>query len=305
MMTNAEKIFTFINEHAQKTDKLYLEGVIDVCNNWLEGKEVPTLAEPVTKEEIRRGLQLAILNGMKQQAQVNHQMTPDSIGMLLAHITSKLMQDQSAVTILDPAVGTGNLLYTVMNYMPVESIAFAVEIDDLLVRLAALTAELLEQEVSFIVQDALRPLFIDPVDVVVTDVPVGYYPDDDNALNYQLMPSEGHSYAHHLFIEQSLKHTKPGGYALFIVPENLFESEHAAQLHEFLKKESIIRAVLQLPTSLFKNAALQKSILVLQKPSEQIKTTPEVLLAKVPNMSNKEAMASFLQDFDLWVRQNE
>ena len=26
------------------------------------------------------------------------------------------------------------------------------------------------------------------------------------------MPAEGHAYAHHLFIEQSMNHTKPGGH---------------------------------------------------------------------------------------------
>ena len=43
---------------------------------------------------------------------------------------------------LDPAAGTGNLLYTVMNSIGNELTATAVEIDDLLVRLSAVTAEL-------------------------------------------------------------------------------------------------------------------------------------------------------------------
>ena len=78
-----------------------------------------------------------------------------------------------------------------------------------LVRLSAVTAELLEHPVTFYVQDALSPLFIDPVDITISDLPVGFYPDDDNAFNYEMMPAEGHAYAHHLFIEQSMNHTKP------------------------------------------------------------------------------------------------
>ena len=127
------------------------------------------------------------------------------------------------------------------------------EIDELLVRLSAVTAELLEQPVGFYVQDALRPLLVDPVDITVSDLPVGFYPDDDNAFNYELMPAEGHAYSHHLFIEQSMNHTKPGGHAIFIVPANLFESEQSPTLHPYLKKQTIIRAVIQLPDSLFKN----------------------------------------------------
>ena len=88
---------------------------------------------------------------------------------------------------------------------------------------------------------------IDPVDITISDLPVGFYPDDDNASNYELMPVEGHAYAHHLFIEQSMNHTKPGGYAIFIVPANLFDSEQSAKLTSIFKKETIIRAVIQLP----------------------------------------------------------
>ena len=102
--------------------------------------------------------------------------------------------------------------------------------------------------------------------MTISDLPVGYYPDDDNALNYELMPEEGHAYAHHLFIEQSMNHTKPGGYGIFIIPANLFESEQAAKLHPFLKQKTIIRAVIQLPDTLFKSEAHEKSILILQKP---------------------------------------
>ena len=74
--------------------------------------------------------------------------------------------------------------------------------------------------------------------MTISDLPVGYYPDDDNALNYELMPAEGHAYAHHLFIEQAMNHTKPGGHAIFLVPANLFESEQSALLHPFLKKRT-------------------------------------------------------------------
>lgn len=303
-MTNTEKIFEYLDRFASDSEELYLEAVIQACHNWLNGQEVPSLTDPITKEEIRRGIQLAMLKGMKQNAQPNHQMTPDTIGLLLGHFANKLMKNEKNITILEPAVGTGNLLYTVMNGLEQQAIGYAVEIDELLVRLAAVTAELLEQQVSFIVQDALRPLLIDPVDLVVADLPVGFYPDDENGLNYTLMPAEGHAYAHHLFIEQSLKHTKKGGYGIFIIPATLFDSEQAPQLHAFLKTEALIRAVIQLPSSLFKSPVHEKSLLILQKPDDSTTKAPEVLLAKVPNMSNKDAMSKFLQDIDVWAQQN-
>ncbi|MHA6260670.1 class I SAM-dependent methyltransferase [Sporosarcina sp. CAU 1771] len=303
MKTTTEKIFSFIDTYATSSEALYLEGVVEACELWLSGEQKPDIEGDASKEEIRRGIQLSILKGMQQNAQPHHQMTPDSIGMLIGHIAEKLTKGAEGITLLDPAAGTGNLLYTVMNSIGKEVSASAVEIDELLVRLSAVTAELLEHPVTFYVQDALKPLLIDPVDVTISDLPVGYYPDDDNASNYHLMPIKGHAYAHHLFIEQSINHTKPGGYALFIIPANLFDSDQSANLHPFLKNHTIIRAVIQLPETLFKNTAHSKSILILQKPSPEIKVTPEVLLAKVPDMKNKQAMALFFKKVDMWVEE--
>jgi len=300
-VTNTEKIFSFIDTYAESAGSLYLESIIDICNKWIAQEEAPEVSEVVTKEDIRRGIQLAVLKGMQKNAQPHHQMTPDSIGMLIGHVAEKLMNGQKNITLLDPATGTGNLLYTVMNSIEQDVTASAVEIDDLLVRLAAVTAELLEHPVTFLVQDALRPLFIDPVDIVVSDLPVGYYPDDDNGTNFELMPMDGHAYAHHLFIEQSMKHTKPAGYAIFIVPANLFESDHATQLQQYLKQQTVIRAIIQLPQSLFKNETHAKSILIIQKPFTEMKSAPEVLLARVPDMTDKRAMGLFLQEIDIWA----
>jgi len=302
-MTNTERIFTFLDQYAGKSDMIYLEAIIEACNKWLEGTETPDLMETVLEEEIRRGIQLAVLKGMKENVQANHQMTPDSIGLLIGHIVNKLAGDKETITLLDPAVGTGNLLFSVMNSVDNQVVASAVEIDELLVRLSAVVAELLEHRVIYLVQDALRPLLIDPVDITISDLPVGYYPDDDNALNFELMAEEGHAFAHHLFIEQSMNHTKPGGYGIFIIPANLFESEQAAKLHPFLKQKAIIRAVIQLPSTMFKNAVHEKSILILQKPFLEQQPVTDVLLAQVPNMTNKNAMASFLRDIDEWAEQ--
>ena len=87
---------------------------------------------------------------------------------------------------------------------------------------------------------------------------MGYYPNEEVALDYELCAAEGMSYAHHLFIEQSLNYTKEGGYAFFLVPANLFESEQAKQLHKYLKGHAWIQAVIQLPENMFSSKAHEK-----------------------------------------------
>lgn len=307
MHTNVEQIFTYIDQEStfieEQASATYLEGVVYALELWITEKKAPNVSNP-TKEQIRKAIQLAILKGMKKAAQVNHQMTPDSIGLLVAYFVKEMMKDKKELSILDPALGTGNLIYTVVNSLPSENHAFGVEIDELLIQLAAQTGELLACDIQLFRQDALKPLLIDPVDIVVSDLPVGYYPDEETAKEYELRSEEEMSYAHHLFIEQSMKHVKPGGYLYFLVPETIFESKQAPALHKFLKDRGWIQAVIQFPSNIFKTKGHEKSLLILQKQGEDVKAPKDVLLAKVPNMSNKEAMELFFQKIDIWQEEN-
>lgn len=308
-MEKFEQIFSLINEHAEKYEKeqnvSFLEGVLITLSNIIDG-EIELPVQNASKEEMRKAIQLTILKGIRKDSQPNHQMTPDSLGFLLAYFIEqffeKTMKEQN-ITILDPAIGTGNLMFTIMNMFNWKIHATGVEVDDLLIRLASETAEILEQPVTLYHQDALQKLFVDPVDAVVCDLPVGYYPNEEVAIEYELCAKEGMSFAHHLLIEQSINHTKPGGYLFFLIPATLFESEQAKELHNYLKKHVFIQAVIQLPESMFKSKVYEKSIFILQKKDEGLKQPKEVLLAKVPQMSNKEAMTLFFQKVKAWKKE--
>ncbi len=86
------------------------------------------------------------------------------------------------MTLFDPAVGTGNLLLAVLNQLAGEAgKAFGSEIDDVLIKLAYVQANLQEKEIELFNQDSLQPIFMEPADAVICDLPVGYYPDDESA----------------------------------------------------------------------------------------------------------------------------
>lgn len=307
-MEKFEQIFSYINDKAEKYEQSEsisfldgvlqsLEDILDETNTWV-GKDA-------SKEEIRKAIQIAILKGMRKSSQPNHQMTPDTLGLLVGYFVKQFFEEQiktSQISILDPALGTGNLLLTVMNLLHGKVSATGIEVDELLIRLAADTAEIIEQPVVLYHQDALQKMLVDPVDAVVCDLPVGYYPNEEVALDYELCAHEGMSFAHHLFIEQSLNHTKDGGYLFFLIPANLFETEQAKDLHKYLKKHAWIQAVIQLPENLFASKAHEKSILILQKQHKELRAPREVLLAKVPNMSNKQALSMFFEKVQMWKK---
>ncbi|HEF1902814.1 class I SAM-dependent methyltransferase [Bacillus thuringiensis] len=323
MSQTVETLFSIFDSSAvvlrKELDVTYLEALVETGDNLFEGailqeelsesaierlnREYSTFNEETYKgEEIRKAFQLAILKGMKEGVQANHEMTPDAVGMFMSYLFHKFMQGQNEVTVLDPAIGTGNLMTTVFNSAKegLTMSGFGVEVDEVLIKLALVNANLQKHAIEFFHQDGLAPLYIDPVDAVVSDLPIGYYPNEIGASEYKLKADEGMSYAHHLFIEQSVKHTKEGGYLFFLVPNFIFESDQAPKLHAFIKETCFIQGLLQLPVSMFKNEKNAKSIFVLQKKGANVTMPKQALLVELPKFSNMKAMENIMDQLNTW-----
>ncbi|EEL43427.1 hypothetical protein bcere0021_44580 [Bacillus cereus Rock3-42] len=323
MSQTVETLFSIFDSSAvvlrKELDVTYLEALVETGDNLFEGailqeelseaaierlnREYSTFNEETYKgEEIRKAFQLAILKGMKEGVQANHEMTPDAVGMFMSYLFHKFMQGQNEITVLDPAIGTGNLMTTVFNSAKegLTMSGFGVEVDEVLIKLALVNANLQKHAIEFFHQDGLAPLYIDPVDAVISDLPIGYYPNEIGASEYKLKADEGMSYAHHLFIEQSVKHTKEGGYLLFLVPNFIFESDQAPKLHAFIKETCFIQGLLQLPVSMFKNEKNAKSIFVLQKKGPSVTMPKQALLVELPKFSNMKAMEDIMDQLNTW-----
>ncbi|MBM7701210.1 class I SAM-dependent methyltransferase [Metabacillus iocasae] len=323
-LTEMEKVFSAIDQTAiilrKELNCLYLEAIAETGENMFHGEILQDELDEVTKkrlereyesinlekidgETIRKAYQLAILKGMKEAVQPNHQMTPDAVSLFVSYLIGKFMEGKSNYNLLDPAVGAGNLLTTILNHHhQLIDAAYGIDVDDLLIKLTYVNANLQKHGVQLFNQDSLQPLFIDPVDLVVCDLPVGYYPNDEGAKAYQVRAEEGHSYAHHLFIEQSLNHMKDGAYGIFLVPNNLFETEQAKSLHAFLKEVAVIQGLIQLPLSMFKQESMAKSIFIIQKKGEGVVTPKQALLVQLPKFSNREAMNDMMTQMNEWFR---
>ncbi len=318
-----ETLFSIFDSSAvvlrKELDVTYLEALVETGDNLFEGailqeelseaaierlnREYSTFNEETYKgEEIRKAFQLAILKGMKEGVQANHEMTPDAVGIFMSYLFHKFMQGQNEITVLDPAIGTGNLMTTVFNSAKegLTMSGFGVEVDEVLIKLALVNANLQKHAIEFFHQDGLAPLYIDPVDAVISDLPIGYYPNEIGASEYKLKADEGMSYAHHLFIEQSVKHTKEGGYLFFLVPNFIFESDQAPKLHAFIKETCFIQGLLQLPVSMFKNEKNAKSIFVLQKKGPSVTMPKQALLVELPKFSNMKAMEDIMDQLNTW-----
>lgn len=262
----------------------------------------------LTEEDKRKISQLVLLKGsMEEGIQANHQLTPDGIGFLFVYLLEQLTKDSEEVTILDVAVGTGNLLYTVMtnlNLAKKSATGFGVDVDDTLLNIAAVNQEWMKLDAHLFHQDSIDSLLIDPVDVALSDLPIGYYPLDEKVADFKVASSDEHSFAHHLLMEKAMKHVKKDGFGLFLVPSNLLETNQAPLLTNWLKEDVYLQAVLQLPSSLFSQKGLGKSILILQNKGDHAKQAAEVLLAELPSLKDEQPLLKFISEFRTWYQSN-
>ncbi|AYW47504.1 class I SAM-dependent methyltransferase [Tetragenococcus osmophilus] len=261
------------------------------------------------KEERRKVSQLLLLKGMQTEPlQPNHQLTPDSIGFLFVFLLEQLYpQKDSLKTVADLACGMGNLLFTVLTNLEDAGYSlqgYGVDNDETMLAVSASNSQWIPADVKLFHQDATTDLLMDPIDAVLSDLPVGYYPMDENAQNFETAAKGTHSFAHHLLIEQSMKYVKENGFGLFLVPTNFLETEQSEELKQWLVDKVYLQGIIQLPDELFKNKAASKSILILQQKGDKAQQVPEVLLAKVASLKEPEKVTAFFNEFKEWQSAN-
>ena len=138
------------------------------------------------------------------------------------------------------------------------------EVDDLLIDLSASIADVVNSSAVYIQEDAVRPHILKESDVIISDLPVGYYPNDEIASRFKVAATGEHTYAHHLLMEQSLKYLKKDGIAILLAPTNLLTSPQSDLLKKWLSGYADIIAVITLPEAAFGNKRNMKSIFVLK-----------------------------------------
>lgn len=265
--------------------------------------------EEESREVIRKLIQFGFIKAIREdKIQTNHQVTPDAIAFLIAYFVDAIKADKNErIHIHDLAAGSGNLLMVVMNHLEKQGktvTAEAVDNDDLLITLASNSAYMQQraEQLTFTHSDSLQELLIEPADVAVADLPVGYYPLDDRAEKFETSFEDSRSYAHFLLIEQHVKYLKESGWGFLIVPKNIFESDEKGVLMKWLKGAGYLQAMLNLPESLFQSKESQKSILIIQKHGQNAKQAEPVLLGTIPELKNARKMQDFVKEFNIWSR---
>lgn len=310
-----EKAYGYLLENTQTIQNdlqtNFYDALVEQNAIYLDGQTELTLVKEnnqrlkdlnLNKEEWRRSFQYLLMKAAQTEPlQANHQFTPDGIGFLLVFLVDQLASSDK-VDVLEIGSGTGNLAQTLMNNCQRSLDYLGLEIDDLLIDLAASMAEVMKSDVNFAQGDAVRPQVLKESDVIISDLPVGYYPDDAIASRYQVASPQGHTYAHHLLIEQSLKYLKPGGIAIFLAPNDLLTSEQSPLLKKWMQDHAQVLAMVTLPENLFRSANLAKTIFVLRKQEEAV---VQPFVYPLTDLQNQEDVMKFRESFQNWNKESE
>lgn len=279
---------------------IYLDGQTNLEQVKKNNQALKRLA--LRKEEWLRTYQFLLMKASQTEPlQANHQFTPDAIGHLMIFIIEQLWPIE-ALSLLELGSGMGILGASFLTSMNKKVDYLGIELDDLLIDLAASMAEVMDLQMGFVQGDAVRPQVLKESDIIVSDLPVGYYPDDQTASRYQVSSKDEHTYAHHLLMEQSLKYLKTDAYAIFLAPTDLLTSPQSELLKTWLTEQAQLVAIIALPEDLFAQGAHSKTIFVLKKKAVE---GLEPFVYPLTSLRDPEILMEFKENFQNWCQEHE
>lgn len=283
-------------------DKLhlkYLDLIILTANNILAGEVLNDLEDEDIKklnkiyakltdvdfnvEEIRKAMQAQILKGIKEMNFQNGLTTPDSIGLLMAYLISRLSKAKS-LNICDPLIGSGNMLYTISNHLTANLNLFGCDHNEYMIKIAKVFADLLETNIELHLEDTLN-LKIYNLDFIVFDMP-NVIKDKDDYLPYKWV----------LHYNELIK---DDGYIIGLINNDFFDYDNNKRFKEELLKTSSIVCLIELPDNMF--VSKPKSIIVINK---KIWDKKKMFMTKLPSLSDVKAFNSELVKLEQWFNEN-
>ncbi len=284
----------------EKTKKKYLDLIILTANNILAGevlnKELehedvlklrdiykPLEDKDFTVEDIRKAMQAQILKGIKEMNFLNGLTTPDSIGLIMAYLISRLTK-KTSLNLCDPLVGSGNMLYTIVNHLTIDLNLFACDHNEYMIKIAKVFADLLEINVELHLEDTLN-LKISGMDFIVFDMP-NIIKDTNNYIPYDW-------FLHYVDMLQN------EGYIIGVINNDFFDYDKDKKFRANLIKNASIIGLIELPDTMF--VSKPKSIVIIQK---KVLDKKDCFMIKLPSLTDVKAFNQELMKIESWLNKH-
>lgn len=281
--------------------KNYFELIEETVNNILAGEVVTDVDDEGAEklqaiydriadvdfsvEDVRKAMQAIILKGFKEMRISNGNTTPDTLGIFIAYLITKLTK-QKNISILDPLCGTGNLLHTIANHLDKEMKLYACDHNLWMTKITGMVSDLLNLEVEVFLQDTLN-LKMNNLDFIVFDLPNVVKEDDKEYFPYQAI----------LHYKDMLKEN---GSMIGIVGNDFFDYDKNQEFKKQLLVDSSIIGLVELPDKMF--VSKPKIILVIQK---KVVDKKNCFMVKLPSFTDVKEFNSVLMDIEAWFEKNK
>lgn len=299
-MSKIEELFYKIDSKTEEIKKENELSYLTALASYLrleDDNEYFDIVDNYSKEDILKTYQFLLLKAIKELGDINYGLTPEVIAIYIAEIARVIFENKD-VDVLDLASGSGNLILSSTRRLNENSTYTSVEVDSDYTLLQQDIFNILEREVTIIKQDALKEINTASKDLVISDVPFGYYVDDNNALNYKLCSAEGHSLNSFLFLEQATRYLKEDGVAILLVPREIMNLDE--KIKKFIAEEINFNAFILLPDNLFKNKEQEKIILIASR-KESTRLPKQVFLGQIESLQSKSSYDAFISSFTKWL----
>lgn len=297
---NVDIIYDYLDEAAMTIYEAlgldYLTCLIRVIDDIVKGTNESSLSLEVVRkleknyekfsnhsfinEEIRLALELLIIKGFKHKGNYALDlMTPDSVAFLFAHIVNQLTSDK--VTIMDVALGTGNLINAICNYAEQECALIGIEKDQMLCDLARACSDLQDNNIKIYCNDHLDPIF-DACDIIIGDL-------DSEIKEDKYSPYE--------VITKFWNNLDDDGFFIYLIPNDFFNQKG---VNEFKTKfQGTLAGLIVLPSTMFNDNHIGKSILIGTK--KHIDNF-DLLLVDFPSLNNQNKVKDTIVMIDEWIK---
>lgn len=277
----------------------FLDGIVKTCENIVANsieEEFSDIAQDLeiiidkisdinfNKEEIRKAFQYACLKGFKHANISNQMITPESIGVFIVYLIEKLYIKKS-IRILDPLVGTGNLITSVSNGMKKDVELYGVDQDYTSYKLTSALFDMLEYGNQVFYQDTLTYKQQYPVELIISD-----FSGIEEANVYEIIQH------HYVNIVEC-------GFLIGVFDEDVVSEsvliEHSKDLNDLWKLFGYIK----LPKGITKN--IGKCIVIFQKNGVEYIQPNKFLLVDLPEFANQKEMTTVINRMNDWFRNTE
>lgn len=236
-----------------------------------EMEELEQIQTIYRQEEIRRAVQMVYLKGFHH----TDSMTPDVIAMFAGYLVQQLLKPHEKV--LDPAMGTGNLLAACLNQATVEKVEWlGVEEDHTLHRYAKTLFAMLGKPIQLF-EGKLQKHTLSPVNLIVTELPP------------QLEQAEER-------IIQAWSHLTTDGKMLCVMPQSFFQST----LFQQLKAEGAhLLMNLTLPSSLIQGEFTYSFALFSKEKGREEEACLQI---ELPSFQEREKLEKAMELINYWLK---